>query len=81
MPPQTTYIVLGQDASGNWRHLKAVEAHSAEHAIRQVAKEGTYVAVPGRSWNPVSVKIETTTTLKISDLENVTADSPSVEPT
>lgn len=42
----------------------AVEASSADEAIRKVAGrlgDGSYVAVPTRSWNPREVTTETTT--------------------
>jgi hypothetical protein len=50
-----------------------VEASSAEAAIRkgaaappdEVLNPHVYVAVPKRSWKPVTVRTETTTTLKL----------------
>ncbi len=43
-----------------------VEATSAKAAIRQTVEDaGEYVAVPERSWQPQSVKVETQKRLKI----------------
>jgi hypothetical protein len=77
----TTYIVLHrishpQDAPGaieRWEASATVEASSAEAAIRkgaaappdEVLNPHVYVAVPKRSWKPVTVRTETTTTLKL----------------
>lgn len=73
-PAPTDYIVLSRDTSrdtsGYWTQEKTVQARSAEAAIRQLGTEGTYVAVPARSWKPVTVKAETQTVLR---LENVDA--------
>lgn len=49
-----------------------VPAASAEAAIRLACKAddmpgGTYVAVPARSWKPVTVQAVQTTVLKIED--------------
>jgi hypothetical protein len=64
----TNYIVLGGQENG-WQECGQHEAHSASAAIRAYAaraqKAGTldhytdFVAVPARSWQPVTVKIET----------------------
>lgn len=46
-----------------------VECVSAEAAIRKAVdgdKGGTYVAVPVRSWAPVTVTVETKRTLKLA---------------
>lgn len=74
----TQYIILKRHDSlaGNgelisepdWQVWKeGIEARSGEAAIRQAidgeAQEGTYVAVPSRSWEPKSVKVETRITL------------------
>jgi hypothetical protein len=48
-----------------------ITAHNAEQAIRTHADKagagarGTYVAVPSRSWRPVTVSVETQTVLKL----------------
>lgn len=50
-----------------------VEANGAEHALRKTsATDGLssgaeLVAVPSRSWTPVKVKIETTTSVKFAN--------------
>lgn len=53
-----------------WRAVGKVEARSSESAIRQLLDgkeaEGSFVAVPARSWKPVTVKVETKTALKFS---------------
>jgi hypothetical protein len=68
----TTYIVLRRDDDGGgiavdrWQTDSRVEAVSAEAAIRKAEpKAGTYVAVPARSWKPVTVRTETTTTIRL----------------
>ncbi len=69
-----TYAVLlrHEDAADLWAFLDKYEAPSAEAAIRAYCKKhgdlaGTYVAVPSRSWKPVTVKAETTTVLRLED--------------
>jgi hypothetical protein len=68
----TTYIVLRRDEDGGgiavdrWQTDATVEASSAEAAIRKaMPKDGLYVAVPARSWRPVTVRTETTTTIRL----------------
>ena len=75
----TTYVVLlkhvvaaehQKDADFREMWVAAsppVEAVSAEAAIRKAVKDkgGTYVAVPLRSWAPVTVTVETKRTLKL----------------
>jgi CRISPR/Cas system CMR subunit Cmr4 (Cas7 group RAMP superfamily) len=72
----TTYIVLRkcnipvdpetEDYDDVWDVLQTVEAASAESAIKKVAVvDGTLVAVPARSWKPVTVTTETRTILKL----------------
>jgi hypothetical protein len=56
----------------SWRDIGSVPARSAEAAIREVLAgdsegSGTYVAIPARSWKPVTVRAETTTTLRIEE--------------
>lgn len=78
----TSYIVLRQTTHARtepdgptvaWRIENSnVPATSAEAAIRLACKtnstpEGTYVAVPARSWKPVTVKAETQTVLRLED--------------
>jgi hypothetical protein len=64
----TTYIVLRKlNELGGWGlENLAVEASSAETAIRKSEpSEGTYVAVPARSWKPVQVRTETQTVIRL----------------
>lgn len=81
MAEPTTYIVLRRaltqtgasttDTAYTWRVENAnVPATSAENAIRLACKNGdapagTYVAVPQRSWKPVTVTAVQTTVLKL----------------
>lgn len=72
----TEYLVLVKDESGGWVDIGHVSARSARSAIRERVDgasqssayrgEGEYVAVPSRSWQPVTVKTETKTQLKFS---------------
>jgi hypothetical protein len=64
----TTYIVLrrSQPTENDWKLDSTVEATSADAAIRKAnPKDGLYVAVPARSWRPVTVRTETTTTIRL----------------
>ena len=66
----TTSTEAGQSA---WEDVTRVTASSAHTAIRQAAERvgadvphNHFVAVPARSWKPVTVKVETKTQLKFS---------------
>lgn len=64
----TLYTVLQQAAEEGWKvYRESVEARSSDDAIRRAidgsVAEGKYVAVPSRSWEPKSVKVETRITL------------------
>jgi hypothetical protein len=68
----TTYIVLQQHTEAGspvtlWSVQDAsVPASSPAAAIRATADDnGVYVAVPARSWKPVTVTTETRTILKL----------------
>ena len=67
----TEYIVLTEDG-GSWTTIYRVEARSAESAIRKFVEERPqnngcqFVAVPARSWRPLTVSVETKQTLKFS---------------
>lgn len=70
---KTNYTVLekvtvtGDPPGGStYQFVKTVSAVSASAAVKSLGKEGTYVAVPTRSFNPVTVKAETQTVLKLS---------------
>jgi len=66
----TNYIVLRQDTpEGIWHENgPPVESVSAEAAIRKGVGEvgGTYVAIPLRSWSPVTVTFETKKVVKLA---------------
>lgn len=48
------------DGGAPWMEAGTVEASSAREAIRKsVTESGTVVAVPARSWLPLTVSIET----------------------
>ena len=59
------YVIFSRDASGFWSEESHVDAPSAEAAIRKHGKEGTFVAIPIRSWRIVIVKAQTKTTLEL----------------
>lgn len=76
----TEYLVLRKStADHSWKESGRYEARSASSAIRQHLEgspsvegnasdreAGTFVAVPSRSFAPVTVKVETKTALKFS---------------
>jgi hypothetical protein len=64
----TKFVILAQVGDGGWRERGApLEAHSGEAAIRKHAADaGTFVAVPARSWKPVTVEVETTRQIKLA---------------
>jgi hypothetical protein len=64
----TRYVVLELDRGEHvWRDLAAVDAHSAEAAIRKYAGDqgGTFVAVPERSWTAYTASVETRRQIKL----------------
>lgn len=73
----TEYLVLVREKTSTyWVPIGNVSARSARSAIREridgaaqsdeYRGEGEYVAVPARSWQPVTVKTETKTQLRFS---------------
>lgn len=62
----TEYLILGQNPDGTWVSAAApVTAASANAAIRAtVGQDGTYVALPSRSWKPLVVTFENKPTVK-----------------
>jgi hypothetical protein len=77
---QTAYIVLKAASASEWLDTaKPVKASSAAAAIRNFVTEnpneggGVYVAVPERSFRPITVRVEQTTVLK---LDHTPAPSP-----
>lgn len=78
-PPKaagTSYVVLEQMTQNDgpevtkatYRLLTTVEATNGNSAIRKAIanKPGTYIAIPARSFAPVTVKVETQTVVKLS---------------
>lgn len=77
-PPEsagTDYVILAKDGA-TWKQHRTVTARSADQAIRDHLKtaggtpvnaDGTYLAIPSRSFKPVTVKTETVTTLKLEE--------------
>jgi hypothetical protein len=68
----TTYIVLRRGVTdGSWQEAGRTIASSAESAIRLVAtgtsgpESTTYVAIPARSFKPLTVRTETTTIIRL----------------
>jgi len=71
--PGTEYLVFKKAGDG-WDPVNTVTARSADQAVRDVAAKladkdqaGTFVAIPSRSFKPVTVKKETVTTLKLEE--------------
>ena len=70
----TQYLVLSRNGGGPWSEKVTVEARSAQAAIRSLIEKGQaeavthehFVAVPARSWKPVTVQVETKTALRFS---------------
>ncbi len=69
----TAYVILAEDTKGNesyWRVAGTVTAPGSAAAVRAHATkngvaDGRLVAVPVRSWQPVTIKTETSTKLVI----------------
>jgi hypothetical protein len=59
----TSYVVLRavgeKDGQSCWAAVGTFDATSSDAAIRQIAEEGTYIAVPVRSWKQRKVTVET----------------------
>lgn len=64
---RTEYVVLTSGDDGLWKVGPAVHARSADEAIRSGSANipGTYIAVPARSWKPVTVTVETVSRVKL----------------
>jgi hypothetical protein len=76
----TEYVILTLDESGMWDrnakdYARNVTARSAEQAVRKhvelraakqggVVREGTFVAIPAKSWKRITVTPQTVTTLE-----------------
>jgi hypothetical protein len=67
----TEYLIFFGGEHG-WQSIGKASANSAHNAIRArlgelpASEGGTYVAVPARSWKPVTVEAVQTTVLKFS---------------
>lgn len=68
----TVYLVLTQAAeNGPWTAISTYTAASAKAAVSLAvkdkdAKAGTFVAVPARSWQPLTLSVETETKVKLT---------------
>lgn len=65
----TEYVVLVREEETSWMLLDGiVRARSAKDAIKAkgATQNAVYVAVPARSWKPLTVSVETKTELKFS---------------
>jgi hypothetical protein len=71
----TEYMILrsAEDGSYNWAEMGVQAARSAPAALKAMAEKvgadvprDKFVAVPARSWKPVTVKVETKTALRFS---------------
>lgn len=67
----TEYLILAKTEDGSWVEGRTVPARGAKAAIRTFLdgsklESALFVAVPARSWKPVTVKVETKTALKFS---------------
>lgn len=65
----TAYVVLRRNEAGYWSKVGEGTARSARVAVQQAVdaelEQGEYVAVPARSWRPVSVTVQTETKIRI----------------
>ena len=67
----TSYLILKYDdgtdeEEGTWSVIVSAKASSAQRALKAAAVgEGEYVAIPERSWKPLTVKVEQTTKVTI----------------
>jgi hypothetical protein len=64
----TPYVVLQRTEVGTWLEISRQTASSPERAVRGAdpPEEGVYVAVPRRSWKPLTVKTEQKTTVTVT---------------
>lgn len=70
----TDYLVMVKGGNEDWYEGERITERSPKAAIRAYLElestkdqgDGQYVAVPLRSWRPVSVKVETKTALRFS---------------
>lgn len=69
----TSYVILKQDpetgSGSRWIEWGTEEASSSARAIKAVADDaggGVYIAVPARSWRPLTVKVEQKTSVTVT---------------
>ena len=68
----TSYLVLSKDADKDWWILvgsyvaASAKAAVSAHVKDKDAKAGTFVAVPERSWKPLTLAVETETKVKLT---------------
>lgn len=68
----TEYLVLSKDADKDWwmvvgtLHARSAKSAITEHVKRVQATAGTFVATPSRSWQPVTLAIETQTKISLT---------------
>lgn len=73
----TGYIVLQQNGDAWMTNGPPVESASAEAAIRKtITAPGTYVAIPVRSFSPVTVTVETREVVKLTENGATVAEEP-----
>jgi hypothetical protein len=59
---ETEYVILRQESEGIWNEAGRSAANSSRaalHALSAELGEGTFIAVPMRSWQPLTIAIET----------------------
>ena len=57
MATETEYVLLTREGDGDrWMKAGTVMASGAEAAIRANGESGEWVAVPARSWQPMTVE-------------------------
>ncbi len=65
----TDYVILKHDEgeiAGTWNEYGKARASSPRGALRSLdVSNGTFVAIPARSWKYLSVKVEQTTKVTI----------------
>ncbi len=68
----TDYFVFSKDADNDWwiaagsYTAASAKAAVSTHVKEKDAKAGTFVAVPQRSWRPLTLAVETETKVKLS---------------
>lgn len=68
----TEYVILIK-VNEDWRYYSSTTARSGQSAIHRAISDSEidynhsqFVAIPARSWKPVSVQVETKTALRFS---------------